>query len=150
MNIAGMEYEFTRNDPIANTHTDEADIVMSFMDVPAKHDYGQYTFSRYIRADVVNDDEEGDVVVEITAFDNVNGGMFAMGNIMMDAPGGERVEHTDTIRVPRERIEEREIEQMKAIQTVADRVVPEVKEWGKTTEFKSEPEPYPEDMEYEP
>jgi hypothetical protein len=144
-----MEYEFTRDDPIANTHTDEADIVMSFMDVPGKHDYGQYTFSRYIRADVVDDDDEGDVVIEITAFDNVNGGMFAMGSIMMDAPGGKRVEHTDTIRVPRETVEEREIEQMKAIQTVADRVVPEVKEWAKTTEFKSEPEPYPEEVEFE-
>jgi hypothetical protein len=150
MNIEGMEYEFTRDDPIANTHTEEADIVMSFMDTPAKHNYGQYTFSRYIRADVVDDDDDGDVVVEITAYDNVNGGMFAMGNIMMDALGGERVEHTDTIRVPRETVDEREIEQMKGIQTVADRVVPEVKEWARNAEFKSEPEPYPEDINYEP
>lgn len=145
-----MDHEFTRDDPIANTHTDEADIVMSFMDTPAKHDHGQYTFSRYIRANVVDGKDEGDVVVEITAFDNVNGGIFAMSSIMMDAPGGERVEHTDTIRVSRETVEKREIEQMKAIQTVADRVVPEVKEWGRNTDFKSEPEPYPEEVEYEP
>lgn len=144
-----MDYEFTRDDPIANTHTDEADIVMSFMDVPGNHDHGQYTFSRYIRANVIDEDDEGDVVVEITAFDNVNGGMFAMGNIMLDAPGGERVEHTDTIRIPRETVEEREVEAMKAIQTVPDRVVPEVKEWGKNTDFKSEPEPYPEELEFE-
>jgi GTPase Era involved in 16S rRNA processing len=142
-----MDHDFTRDDPIANTHTDEADIVMSFMDTPGDHDYGQYTLSRYIRANIIDEDDDGDVVVEITAFDNVNGGMFSMGGIMLDAPGGEQVEHTDTTRIPRETVEERIVEQLKAVQTISERVVPEVKTWARETEFKSEPEPYPEEAE---
>jgi len=67
-----MDYEFTNDDPIAHTHPD-ADIVISYTDVPKHHDYGEYTFSRYILANVVDEDDDGDVVVEITATDNVNG-----------------------------------------------------------------------------
>lgn len=139
-----MAYHFKNNDPIANTSTDEADIVMSYMDRGAEHGKGQYTFSRYVRANIVENDDDGDVVIEINAIDNCNGGMFALGDILMDAPGGERIDFTDTIRVPKEKIEDRKFEDAVDIRSLSDLVIQDIKKWSGNTAFKSEPKPVPE------
>lgn len=138
-----MEYYFA-DDPIANKHTDEADIVMSYMDRGEDHGQGQFTFSRYVRANIVDDDDNGDAVIEITAIDNCNGGMFAMGDILMDAPGGEMIEHSDTIRVPTEEIDKRRADGAVDIRTLSDFVIQDIKEWSDNTSFKSSPNPVPE------
>ena len=136
-----MDYYFENNDPIANKHTEEADIVMSYMDRGTDHGKGQYTFSRYVRADLTEEDNE--FVINIEAIDNCNGGMFAMGDILMDAPGGELVEFTDKIRVPREVIDERKIDDTVDLRTVEDLVIQDIKEWSNETPFRSEPKPVP-------
>lgn len=137
-----MAYYFKNNDPIPNTHTDEADIVMSYMDRNEDHGQGQYTFSRYVQANL--DEEEDEIVIQIDAIDNCNGGMFSFGDILMDAPGGERVEFSDEIRVPMEEIEDRRIDEAVVIRSVTDLVIPDIKEWSNNTPFHSDPEPVPE------
>jgi hypothetical protein len=139
-----MDYQFSDEHPIANTHTDEADIVLSLVDVPSEHTHGQYYFSRYVRADIIDEDDGGFVVVQITAFDNVNGGMAGLGSILMDGPGGDLVEFTDTIRVPHDEIEERRYDQLP--QSLKELVVPDIKQWALEAEFRSEPKPFPDEL----
>lgn len=142
INSYGMGYHFKNNDPIANTHTDEADIVMSYMDRGEDHGQGQYTFSRYVQANL--DEDEDDIVIRIDAIDNCNGGMFSLGDILMDAIGGELVEFSDEIRVSKEEIEDRKFDDTVDIRTVNDLVIQDIKEWSDNMPFKSGPEPFPE------
>ena len=143
-----MDYYFENNDPIANTHTDEADIVMSYMDRGDEHGKGPYTFSRYVRANI-DENDNGDVVIEITAIDNCNGGIFAMGNILLDAPGGELEELSDTIRVSKEEIRERKFEEAVDIRSLSDLVIQDIKKWSDNTAFNSKPKPIPDRFKFD-
>lgn len=139
-----MEYQF-QDDHIPSYHTGEADLVLSYMDGPRDPDHAQHVFSRYIKADIVeeNDDE---VVLEREVSDNVNGGMFWMGDITEDYPGGEKIVFSETLRIRREKDYERLMEGAAIQMPLRERITPEVKEWNESTEFRSEPKPVPEDF----
>ncbi|WP_227354275.1 hypothetical protein [Haladaptatus salinisoli] len=144
-----MKYHFKNNDPIAYTNTDEADIVMNYIDREPAHETGQYAFLRHVRANIADDDDDGDVVIEINAVDNCNGGIFSFHDVLEDAPGGERIEFSDVIRVPKKEIEDRTLDDAVDTRSLSDLVIQDVKEWSDNTAFKSEPEIIPEKFKFD-
>jgi hypothetical protein len=71
--------------------------------------------------------------------------MLGMGDIQMDAPGGTKEKYGVTLRFDRERVEDRISEHQLPI-SINKAVLPDVKEWAKDAEFKSEIEPFPDEF----
>ena len=141
-----MDYEF-KDEPTPTRQFDGRDVVISYMDTAGDHNHGNRTIARYIEADVTENNDE--VIVEIEAIDNINGGVGMFGSITDDLPGGEKVEFSDEIRIDKREVESRKPDDLPELMSTSELVMRDIKEWSQNAEFRAEPKKIPEGFRYE-